>query len=87
MKIQVVLALPEAQWQVELEVPAGCTLAQAVVQSGLGQHLGEELPVTGRVGIWGKVRPLETPVKEGDRVEIYRPRLADPKEARRKRVK
>jgi putative ubiquitin-RnfH superfamily antitoxin RatB of RatAB toxin-antitoxin module len=39
------------------------------------------------VGIWGKVRPLETPLKEGDRVEIYRPRLADPKEARRKRVK
>jgi len=39
-----------------------------------------------RVGIWGRVRPLDTPLRERDRIEVYRPLTVDPKEARRRRV-
>lgn len=38
-----------------------------------------------RVGIWGRVRPLDTPLRERDRIEVYRPLTVDPKEARRQR--
>lgn len=86
MKIQVVYALPDAQFVKPLELVQGATLEQALIQSGVCQAMGLDQPFSGKVGIWGKVRPLDTVLKDGDRIELYRPRLADPKEARRKRV-
>ena len=71
---------------VSLDLPAGAVLADALVASGLLQRHG--LPEDGlRVGIW--CRPCEptTPLRESDRVEIYRPLTVDPKEARRLRYK
>jgi putative ubiquitin-RnfH superfamily antitoxin RatB of RatAB toxin-antitoxin module len=71
--------------EVVLEVPPGTTIQQAFVRSGLAaRHPGcETLPL----GLWGRVRPAATPLREGDRVEVYRPLTVDPKEARRQRYR
>ncbi|MFG6449546.1 RnfH family protein [Roseateles sp. BYS180W] len=67
-----------------LQLPAGSTLAQALAQS---PWFSQGLPEGLAVGVWGRVRSADTPLCEGDRVEIYRKLLADPKEARRLRYK
>lgn len=71
---------------VAVDLPAGAVLADALVASGLLQRHGLHLDGL-RVGIW--CRPCEpaTPLRESDRVEIYRPLTVDPKEARRLRYK
>ena len=69
-----------------LALPAGATLSDALRASGvLERHAvpGQDL----RAGVWNKVRPLDTLLREGDRVELYRPLKVDPKEARRQRYK
>ena len=70
---------------VALVLPAGTTAGQALARSGLGaRHPGcERLPL----GIWGRVRPADTPLRDGDRVELYRALTVDPKEARRLRYR
>jgi putative ubiquitin-RnfH superfamily antitoxin RatB of RatAB toxin-antitoxin module len=70
---------------VALQLPAGSTLEQAIERSGLA----ERHPEIARwpAGIWGRVQPGETPLRERDRVELYRPLQVDPKEARRQRYK
>lgn len=65
----------------------GAMLADALRASGLLQRHGLADVATLRVGIWGRVRPLDTPLRERDRVEIYRPLQVDPKEARRLRYR
>jgi uncharacterized protein len=69
---------------VALELEAPATLADALRASGLAErhHLA---PETLRVGIWGRVQPLDATLRTRDRVEIYRPLTVDPKEARRLR--
>jgi putative ubiquitin-RnfH superfamily antitoxin RatB of RatAB toxin-antitoxin module len=76
---------PGAFDEVALEVPPGTTLQQAFVRSGLAtRHPGcDRLPL----GLWGRVRPGATPLREGDRVEVYRALTVDPKEARRQRYR
>jgi putative ubiquitin-RnfH superfamily antitoxin RatB of RatAB toxin-antitoxin module len=70
---------------VALQLPAGSTLQQAIERSGLA---GRHPEITQwPAGIWGRVQPLDTPLRERDRVEVYRPLLVDPKEARRQRYK
>jgi uncharacterized protein len=72
--------------QVSLELPAGSSLGLALDQSGLtttGQVLEQGL----KVGIWGRVRSLDTVLRDMDRVEVYRPLKVDPKEARRLRYR
>ena len=71
---------------VALELPAGAVLSDAVRASGLLQRHGLALEGL-RVGIWCKPREPDTPLRERDRVEIYRPLTVDPKEARRLRYK
>jgi putative ubiquitin-RnfH superfamily antitoxin RatB of RatAB toxin-antitoxin module len=86
VRIQVCYAKPDTQFLRNLVVPAETTLRQAVERSGLLQeHPGVDLSVC-RVGIFGKLKEPDTVVREGDRIEIYRPLIADPKEARRKRA-
>ena len=78
---------PEVVDRVQLSLPAGSTLGDALTASGLLQRhaLG---PMEGLVlGVWAKIRPLDHPLREGDRVEVYRPLRVDPKEARRQRYK
>jgi len=73
---------------VEVEVRAGPgeTALEAIRRSGLLERFAEiDLSVQG-IGVWGRPCPLDTPLRDGDRVEIYRPLAVDPKEARRLRA-
>lgn len=86
MKVEVVYALPAEVDAVSLSLPAGATLREAVVASGiLERH--RELSLEKQVfGIFGRRAELGTRLAPGDRVEIYRTLLIDPKEARRRRA-
>ena len=69
---------------VHLRVAVGTTLAQAVLASGLLQRHALDLQAL-QLGIWGRLKEPGTVLRERDRIEIYRPLLVDPKEARRQR--
>ena len=69
-----------------VHLPAGATVADAVRQSGLLQRHGLALE-TVKVGIWSRVKDIQTVLRDQDRVELYRPLRVDPKEARRQRYK
>lgn len=71
---------------VDLQLPAGAVLGDALHASGLLARHGLALQGL-RVGIWSRVQELDTPLRAQDRVEIYRPLQVDPKEARRQRYK
>ena len=71
----------------ELSLPPGACLADALRASGLLERHGLALDETLNVGIWAKARPLDTPLREADRVEIWRGLKVDPKEARRQRYR
>jgi len=86
IKAWVCFARPGNVFLKEVEVPAGTTLAGAIARSGLTEAVPEVDPTVMRVGVFGKLRPLDTVVQSGDRIEVYRPLTADPKTARRKRV-
>ena len=68
-----------------IELPAGATLIDALRASGVLERYPHIDLARQAVGVWGRVCALEAPLKEGDRVEIYRPLQVDPKEARRRR--
>lgn len=73
--------------EVTVELPAGSTLIDAVRESGvLQRHPAIDL-AQARRGVWGRVQPDDTVLRERDRVEIYRPLQVDPKEARRVRYR
>ncbi len=82
--IDVVYALPSRQVVRRIALPEGSTLADAIRASGLA----EEFPEIGsaRAGIYGKPAPVDAILRDRDRVEIYRPLRADPKEVRRARA-
>ena len=86
INVEVAYALPEQQTLLALAVPAGTTAAEAVRRSGiLEKH--PELDLAGaRLGVFGKHVKADTPLRDRDRVEIYRPLVADPKEVRRQRA-
>ncbi len=84
--IEVAYALPQSQTLLSLDVTKGTTIEQAIVQSGiLTEHEDIDLSVN-KVGIWSKSKKLDEVLNEGDRIEIYRPLIADPKEVRRRRA-
>lgn len=86
IRVIVCHALPGDAQLRELEVPAGTTLIDAIQASGLPAAYPQLALACCKFGIFGKIREASTPLREGDRVEIYRPLRADPKEARRRRV-
>jgi uncharacterized protein len=87
IEVRVVYALPRTQTEVTLKVPVGTTVKEAIVRSGISaKHSGVDWD-TLAVGIFGKRALLSTALREHDRVEIYRPLIADPKQARRQRAK
>jgi putative ubiquitin-RnfH superfamily antitoxin RatB of RatAB toxin-antitoxin module len=71
----------------ELQLPVGSTLQQALEASGLVQRHGLVIDDQLAVGIWMKLRPLDSVLRSDDRVEIYRGLRVDPKEARRQRFR
>ena len=86
LRIEIAWAALHTQHVIGLRVPAGTTVEQAIRRSGLTERFPEiDLEKHG-VGIFGELAGLDDPLRDGDRVEIYRPLLADPKVARRARV-
>lgn len=84
--VMVVHGAPDRLYELPVTLPHGATLLDAVVASGLlaqvptlsVQHLD--------LGVFNQPRPAHTPARSGDRIEVYRPLMVDPKEARRVRV-
>ena len=87
-RLSVAVACSPADGRAEecrIELPAGATLIDALRASGvLERHPHIDL-ARQAIGVWGRLCALDAPLKEGDRVEIYRPLQVDPKEARRRR--
>ena len=84
--VEVVLAMPERQELRSIEISAGSTVAEAIIISGLPDLFeGFELDLD-KVGIFGQKVSADQLLREGDRIEIYRPLIADPKEVRRQRA-
>lgn len=86
IRVSVVYATPAGQWLRELELPAGATVRQAIEQSRIVELAGLDGAETPDVGIFGRRVTHDTLVRDGDRIEIYRPLRIDPKEARRRRA-
>ena len=88
MKVQVVYAKPNQQYVVELDVPEGTTVYQAADLSGFAAKFPEIDLATTPMGIFGvRVKTATTTILHpGDRVELYRSLIADPKESRRTRA-
>jgi putative ubiquitin-RnfH superfamily antitoxin RatB of RatAB toxin-antitoxin module len=86
INIEVVYALPDEQILLKRSVPAGTTVAEAIQASGvLDKHPEIDL-ASNKLGIFGKLTKADAVVRDKDRIEIYRPLIADPKEVRRKRA-
>lgn len=84
--VEVAYALPHKQAIVPMQVAAGTTAIDAVRQSGIERQFeGLDLE-SARLGVFGKVVGPQTALREGDRVEIYRPLVVDPKEVRKARA-
>lgn len=84
--IEVAYALPEKQVLIALDVEQGTTVEQAVKLSGVLEKFSEIDLTKNKLGIFGKVTKADQVLRDKDRVEIYRPLIADPKESRRKRA-
>lgn len=86
MRVEVVYALPLRQDVISLDVAAGTTVGQALAASGLLARQPDIDLRVHRLGVWGRSTTLDALLREGDRVEIYRPLQVDPKEVRRRRA-
>jgi len=86
IRIEVVYAKPGEQVLEQLQVPADRTVESVIRQSGILERFPEIDLKTNKVGVFGKAAALTAKLNDGDRIEIYRPLIADPKEARKKRA-
>lgn len=86
-RVEVCYALPDASFLVQLEVDAGTTIAEAIAASGVLARFPEIDLARNKLGLFGKLKPADTVLRDGDRVEIYRPLQADPMESRRRRAR
>lgn len=88
IKVEVAYALPAQQKVITVEVEEGASLLDAVRRSGITEFFPEIDLDNPKLGIFGKLvpKPAMQVVKSGDRIEIYRPLIADPKEVRKRRA-
>ncbi|MGH8354496.1 MAG: RnfH family protein [Pseudomonas sp.] len=88
IRVEVVYALADRQKLLSLSVPYGTTARQAAKRSGMAAHFPGLDLASCPLGIFGKAlaKPEERVLEEGERVEIYRPLIADPKEVRKQRA-
>ncbi len=86
ISIEVAYALPEKQYLQRLVVEEGTNIEQAIIASGLLELRPDIDLAKNKVGIYSRPAKLHDPVGDGDRIEIYRPLIADPKELRRQRA-
>ena len=87
IEIEVAYALPHAQTVIALRVPAGTTIGEAIALSGISARHPQIDLTSAAIGIFGKRGTADTVLNDRDRVEIYRPLIADPKQARRNRAR
>lgn len=86
LHVQLCYATPQCEVLRDLQVEQGTTIEQAIAQSGILTDMpGIDLAAQ-PVGLFGKKRPLDTVLRERDRIEIYRALVADPKDSRRRRA-
>lgn len=86
ISLEVAYATPEKQALLEVVVEQGTTVEQAILASGIIKRFPDINLEILKVGIWNRTCKLTELPKKGDRIEIYRPLIADPKEARRRRA-
>ena len=86
LAVEVVYAMPDQQVLLAVDVEEGATAREAIAACGILDRFPELDLARMTIGIFGRTTGPETRLKNGDRVEIYRPLLADPKEVRRKRA-
>ena len=86
IQVQVCYALADKVYLQDVTLPAASTIQNAIISSGVLQQYPEIELAAARVGIFGKLKPLDSLLQHGDRVEIYRPLQAEPMESRRRRA-
>jgi putative ubiquitin-RnfH superfamily antitoxin RatB of RatAB toxin-antitoxin module len=86
LNIEVIYALPNKQEIIVRKLPAGATARQAIEASGLLLKSPEIDLAKSKIGVFAKLTKPDTVLRDGDRVEIYRPLIADPKEVRKQRA-
>lgn len=86
IKVEVAFARPDTQLIVSLEVPPDATVEEVIGLSGIMEKFPEIDLAENKVGVFGKLTKLGNTLREGDRIEIYRKLIADPKEVRRRRA-
>ena len=86
IRVEVAYALPDRQALITLEMEGGGTVKEAIQRSGVLAKYPEIDLQRAKVGIFGRRTALEAPLQDGDRVEIYRPLVAEPRERRRQRA-
>ncbi|UDG80583.1 hypothetical protein GFV14_00036 [Candidatus Hartigia pinicola] len=87
LNIEVAYAIPEKQYLLSLQVMAGTIIKDAIIASGI-LILESDIDLEkNNVGIYGRIAKLSDTLRSGDRIEIYRPLISDPKELRRTRSK
>jgi putative ubiquitin-RnfH superfamily antitoxin RatB of RatAB toxin-antitoxin module len=86
IEVEVAYATPQAQCILKVRGEPGLTLKQAVERSNILERFPEIDLTQAKMGVFGKLATPDTKLVDGDRVEIYRPLIADPKEARKRRA-
>jgi len=86
MNIGIAYANPRDQVWMRIEVPDGSTVQQAIERSGVLARFPEIDLNKQKVGIYGRIVKLGTPLKDGDRVEIYRAIIVDPKTVKKRKL-
>lgn len=84
LRVEVAYALADRQWLVAIELTSGATVSDAIIASGLISELGLTDPVD--AGVHGRRVSADTPLRQGDRIELYRGLHFDPMESRRRRA-
>ena len=84
--VEVAYALPQKQEVLSLKIRSGAVVSEAIDRSGILRDFPEIDLASAKVGIYGKLVKLDAVLRDKDRIEIYRPLIADPKEIRRKRA-
>jgi len=86
INVEIAYALPEVQRVMAIEVVEGLELIEAIRQSGILEEFPDIDLENSKLGIFGKLKKANTILREGDRVEIYRKLIADPKQVRKERA-
>ena len=86
LSIEIAYASAQQSWLIPLNVEKGTTVQQAIIISGILEQCPDINLQTNKVGLFSKIVELDVLVRAGDRIEIYRPLILDPKEARRLRA-